>query len=181
MQHIAQEGRCYVVSGKPLPLSCAALGLVSAVALVWLFLALARIGRTADHVANQYHSALDFPADYPPNANAASSASSSKTAAEPEVWSRGGSCIVGPLGQVLAGPLWDEEGILYADVRPAPCCMRQSRCAIFTHATPETRDDAKGRGLTMQLDLDALDGMKLDFDPVGHYARADLMKSLILQ
>lgn len=37
--------------------------------------------------------------------------------ASPEVWSRGGSCIVGPLGEVLAGPLWDEEGILYANVR----------------------------------------------------------------
>lgn len=33
-----------------------------------------------------------------------------------EVWSRGGSCIVGPLGEVLAGPLWDQEGIIFADV-----------------------------------------------------------------
>ncbi|MEL6673370.1 MAG: carbon-nitrogen hydrolase family protein [Bacteroidota bacterium] len=32
----------------------------------------------------------------------------------PEVPSRGGSVIVSPLGEVLAGPLYDEEGILYA-------------------------------------------------------------------
>lgn len=33
-----------------------------------------------------------------------------------EVWSRGGSCIISPLGEVLAGPLWDESGIIYAEV-----------------------------------------------------------------
>jgi nitrilase len=31
---------------------------------------------------------------------------------------RGGSAIVGPHGEFLAGPLWDEEGILYADLDP---------------------------------------------------------------
>jgi len=34
----------------------------------------------------------------------------------PEVICRGGSVIVSPLGEVLAGPLWDEEGILAADL-----------------------------------------------------------------
>ena len=34
----------------------------------------------------------------------------------PEVLSRGGSAIYGPLGNVLAGPLWGEEGILVADL-----------------------------------------------------------------
>jgi nitrilase len=33
---------------------------------------------------------------------------------QPEVMSRGGSVIVSPLGEVLAGPLWDQEGILTA-------------------------------------------------------------------
>jgi nitrilase len=31
---------------------------------------------------------------------------------------RGGSAIVGPDGEYLAGPLWDEEGILFADLDP---------------------------------------------------------------
>jgi nitrilase len=34
----------------------------------------------------------------------------------PEVLCRGGSTIVSPLGEVLAGPLYDAEGILYADL-----------------------------------------------------------------
>ena len=32
------------------------------------------------------------------------------------VMCRGGSLIVNPLGKIIAGPLWDEEGILYADL-----------------------------------------------------------------
>lgn len=35
---------------------------------------------------------------------------------QPEVMCRGGSLIVNPLGEVIAGPLYDAEGILYADL-----------------------------------------------------------------
>jgi nitrilase len=35
-----------------------------------------------------------------------------------DVLGRGGSAILGPDGSYLAGPLWDEEGILYADLDP---------------------------------------------------------------
>ena len=35
---------------------------------------------------------------------------------QPEVMSRGGSVIIDPLGEVLAGPLWDEEGIITAEI-----------------------------------------------------------------
>jgi nitrilase len=37
-------------------------------------------------------------------------------AAQPEVMCRGGSAIVSPLGEVLAGPLFDQEGTLLADL-----------------------------------------------------------------
>jgi nitrilase len=70
MQHIALEGRCFV-------LSC-----------------------------NQFCRRFDYPADYPtlfgddPNT----------------ILSRGGSCIVAPLGQLLAGPDFTGECILTADL-----------------------------------------------------------------
>ena len=37
---------------------------------------------------------------------------------QPQVMCRGGSVIVSPLGEVLAGPLFGREGILYADLDP---------------------------------------------------------------
>lgn len=37
-------------------------------------------------------------------------------ASQPEVICRGGSAIISPLGEVLAGPLYDQEGILTADL-----------------------------------------------------------------
>ena len=35
---------------------------------------------------------------------------------QPEIMCSGGSAIISPLGDVLSGPLYDEEGILYADL-----------------------------------------------------------------
>jgi nitrilase len=37
----------------------------------------------------------------------------------PELLDRGGSAILAPDGSFLAGPLWDEEGILFADLDPS--------------------------------------------------------------
>lgn len=50
--------------------------------------------------------------------------STTKTAAAPAAsWiSRGGSCIVNPFGDVLAGPQWeDPDGLIYADVNLRDC------------------------------------------------------------
>lgn len=58
---------------------------------------------------------------------------------QPEVMSRGGSVIIDPLGEILAGPLWDDEGIL-----------------------------------TAEINLNRITQSKLDFDPIGHYARPDI-------
>ena len=35
---------------------------------------------------------------------------------QPEIMCRGGSTIISPLGKVLAGPLYEQEGILFADL-----------------------------------------------------------------
>ena len=37
-------------------------------------------------------------------------------ASQPEIMCRGGSAIISPLGEVIAGPLYDQEGILIADL-----------------------------------------------------------------
>ena len=70
MQHIACEGRCYVIG------------------------------------CNQYFTKSDFPEHL----------QTELAEDRPEVLSRGGSVIVSPLGEVLAGPLYDEEGILTAEI-----------------------------------------------------------------
>jgi nitrilase len=36
--------------------------------------------------------------------------------AQPQLLCRGGSAIISPLGEILAGPLYDQDGILYADL-----------------------------------------------------------------
>ena len=70
MQHIAFEGRCFVLS------------------------------------SNQFCRRKDYPSDYP-----------GILTDDPEaIVSRGGNCIVGPLGNILAGPLWDQEGMVTAEI-----------------------------------------------------------------
>lgn len=61
----------------------------------------------------------------------------------PETVYRGGSCIVDPYGHYVDGaePLWDRDGIIYAD-----------------------------------LDMAQVASSKWEFDPVGHYARPDVLR-----
>ncbi|MBO0951041.1 carbon-nitrogen hydrolase family protein [Fibrella forsythiae] len=69
MQHIALEGRCFVLA------------------------------------SNQYVTRADYPDRY-----------QAELTGEPEIMSRGGSVIMSPMGEALAGPLWDQEGLLVADL-----------------------------------------------------------------
>jgi len=59
----------------------------------------------------------------------------------PSLPSSGGSCIVSPLGKKIVGPLYDQEGILTAEI--------------------DHREIVKA---------------KMDFDPIGHYARPDVFE-----
>jgi nitrilase len=56
---------------------------------------------------NQYVRKADYPADIQ---------QSEELQRQPEVMCRGGSAIVSPLGEILAGPLYDQEGILFAEL-----------------------------------------------------------------
>ena len=66
----------------------------------------AQEGRCFVLSANQFARRGDYPADYP-----------TEFGDDPKtILSRGGSCIIGPLGNVLAGPDFDGETILTADI-----------------------------------------------------------------
>ncbi len=56
---------------------------------------------------NQFVTKAMYPADLP---------GIEDLAGQPDIMCRGGSAIISPLGDVLAGPLYDAEGILYADL-----------------------------------------------------------------
>ena len=116
---------------------------------------IAQEGRCYVVSANQYATSAAYPADYPKNSRESNE----------EVWSRGGSCIVDPLGNILAGPLWDTEGILYADVSRAgsarAACDQNADCSAISRR---------------QIDLTFINAAKLDFDVIGHYARSDLVE-----
>jgi nitrilase len=91
---------------------------------------------------NQFVTKADYPADL-----------TEELAGAPAILSRGGSVIVSPMGQVLAGPLFDEAGILIAEIDLAEVVKARmdfdvtghySRDDIFLHLTkdqPETQSD----------------------------------------
>lgn len=73
---------------------------------------IAREGRCFVLAANMYLTPADFPEDFRP----AELDGSAEISA-----SHGGSVIVGPDGGVLAGPVWDEQSLLVADVDLDEC------------------------------------------------------------
>lgn len=79
-----------------------------------------------------YVERADYPADL---------AEPEEVEALDEVVYTGGSCVVDPYGHYAAGPLWDEPGVIYAE-----------------------------------LDLQQVAASKWEFDPVGHYARPDVLE-----
>ena len=65
---------------------------------------------------NQFVTKAMYPADLPGLGD---------LAGQPDILCRGGSAIISPLGAVLAGPLFDQEGILYATLDMAEVSARQ--------------------------------------------------------
>jgi nitrilase len=66
-----------------------------------------------------------------------------------DVIGRGGSAILAPDGSYLAGPLYDEEGILYADLDPMVLWQERQR---FDPAGHYHRPDVLGLRLTAPAD-----------------------------
>jgi nitrilase len=72
--------------------------------------------------------------------------------------SRGGSCIVGPLGEVLAGPIWETSLDDAID-------------------GPGINEDSEKDGLLIhEIDVEDCHRAKLDMDVAGHYSRNDAFK-----
>lgn len=62
----------------------------------------------------------------------------------PEMVCRGGSCILDPYGHYVTEPLWDKEGIIFAE-----------------------------------LDMELPAACKMEHDPIGHYARPDVLELIV--
>jgi predicted amidohydrolase len=103
MQHIAKEGRCFVIS------------------------------------CNQFTRVSDFPGDFPPFLPDSADRQPDGSQWAPEsILNHGGSCVVGPLGTMIAEPVWDKEGIVYAELGRAE--LMESRMdfdAVGSYARPD--------------------------------------------
>jgi nitrilase len=107
MQHIAKEGRCFVISVNQF---CK----VRFFSLSYIFLLRIRKKRS---LANRTfpRKVSDFPSDYPPFTPEHHDRNPDGCRWEAEdILSHGGSCVVGPLGTFVAQPVWDKEEIILA-------------------------------------------------------------------
>jgi nitrilase len=86
---------------------------------------------------------------------------------------RGGSCIISPLGDVLAGPLWE---VCTEDAPDSPdAAITTSPGAPATEASKDAV--AAGDGLAIaKIDLDDCERGRLDLDVAGSYSRSDAFK-----
>ena len=62
-------------------------------------------GRCFVLASNQFVKKSDYPVEL-----------QEELASQPDIMSKGGSVIIDPLGEVIAGPLWNEEGIITAEI-----------------------------------------------------------------
>lgn len=86
---------------------------------------------------------------------------------------RGGSCIVSPLGEVLAGPLWE----VCTDDVPDSSDAAVTDSAPGTSASESNPAVAAGDGLAIaRIDMDDCERGRLDLDVAGSYSRSDAFK-----
>ncbi|KAJ5138290.1 uncharacterized protein N7515_003138 [Penicillium bovifimosum] len=86
---------------------------------------------------------------------------------------RGGSCIISPLGEVLAGPLWE----VCTDDVPDDSDAAVTDSAPGAAATDSSAAVAAGDGLAItRIDLDDCERGRLDLDVAGSYSRNDAFK-----
>lgn len=112
--------------------------------------------------ANQFARRSDYPADYV-----------STFGDDPAtVISRGGSCIIGPLGQILAGPDYESETILTAEIDPRDVARaRLDFDAVGHYARPDvfqlTVDESPRAAVTFRtVNKEASEAQSLRDEPV---------------
>lgn len=101
--------------------------------------------------ACQFMTTADFPQDHAAHDPAA------------RTLIRGGSCVVDPLGQVLAGPLFDQEGILFVEIDPDQIARGKFDLDVMGHyARPDVFtllvDETARAPVRLTSQTDAVDG-----------------------
>ena len=99
---------------------------------------IAKEGRCFVINVNQFCKVSDFPTDYPPFTKEHHDRQPDGSQWTPDsILNHGGSCIIGPLGDFLAEPVWDKEEIIFADLKAddlvesrvdffQPCCAHRT-------------------------------------------------------